>query len=104
VEPRRYLQAGAYAAAVFTFPGQLADPISFYETDLMSNYSEAVILEGDNRVVANLADPRDAGRKKAVGRVRRTIRQRRMAPNPGHASTPTVVTCGHHSHTVASAG
>jgi hypothetical protein len=26
----------------------MADPISFYETDLMSNYSEAVILEGDN--------------------------------------------------------
>jgi hypothetical protein len=47
-EPGRYLQAGAYAAAVFSFPGQMADPISFYETDLMSNYSEAVILEGDN--------------------------------------------------------
>jgi hypothetical protein len=47
-EPGRYLQAGAYAAAGFTFPGQMADPISFYETDLMSNYSEAVILEGDN--------------------------------------------------------
>jgi len=45
---RRYLQAGAYAAAVFTFPGQMADPISFYETDLLSNYSEAAILEGDN--------------------------------------------------------
>jgi hypothetical protein len=34
-------------------------------------------------VVANLADPGDAGRKKAVGRVRRTIRQGRIAPNPG---------------------
>ncbi len=48
VELRRYLQAGAYAAAVYAFPGQVADPISFYETDLMLNYSKAVILEGDD--------------------------------------------------------
>jgi hypothetical protein len=34
-------------------------------------------------VVANLADPRDAGRKKALGRVRRTMRQGRIEPNPG---------------------
>ncbi len=47
-ELRRYLQAGADAVAVFAVPGQMADPISCYETDLMSNYSEAVILEGDN--------------------------------------------------------
>jgi hypothetical protein len=47
-ELRRYLQAGAYAASVFAFPGQVADAISFYETDLMLNYSEVVILEGDN--------------------------------------------------------
>jgi len=46
-ELRRYLQAAAYAAAVYAFPGQVADPISFYETDLMLNYSKAVILEGD---------------------------------------------------------
>ncbi len=47
-ELRRYLQAGAYAAAVFAFAGQVADPTSFYETDLMLNYSKAVILEGDD--------------------------------------------------------
>jgi hypothetical protein len=45
---RRYLQAGAEAVVVFAFPGQMVDPNSFYETDLMSNYSKAVILEGDN--------------------------------------------------------
>lgn len=47
-ELRRYLGAGADAAAVFVFPGQAADPIAFYETELMMNYSEAVILEGDS--------------------------------------------------------
>jgi len=47
-ELQRYLGAGAYAAALFVFPGQAADPIVFYETDLMLNYSEAVILEGDD--------------------------------------------------------
>jgi hypothetical protein len=47
-ELRRYLGAGANAAAVFVFPGEAADPIAFYETELMMNYSEAVILEGDN--------------------------------------------------------
>jgi hypothetical protein len=47
-ELRRYLATGAHAAAVFVFPGQAASQIAFYETKLMMNYSEAVILEGDN--------------------------------------------------------
>jgi len=47
-ELRRYLAAGAEGAAVFAFPNQATDPIALYETELMMNYSEAVILEGDN--------------------------------------------------------
>jgi hypothetical protein len=45
---QRYRQAGAYAAAKFAFPRHDPDPIEFYETQLMLNYSRAVILEGDN--------------------------------------------------------
>jgi len=45
---QRYRQAGAYATATFAFPRHEAHPIEFYETQLMLNYSRAVILEGDN--------------------------------------------------------
>src|SRR6266568_134930 len=45
---KRYRQAGAYATAMFAFPRHDPDPIEFYETQLMLNYSRAVILEGDN--------------------------------------------------------
>src|SRR5690348_4120831 len=47
-ELQRYRQAGAWAATVFTFPRQDANPVDFYESRLMLEYSEAVILEGDN--------------------------------------------------------
>jgi len=47
-EMQRYRQAGAYATAMFAFPDHDPDPIQFYETQLMPNYSRAVILEGDN--------------------------------------------------------
>src|SRR6266542_5324488 len=47
-EMQRYRQAGAYATATFAFPRHDPDPIEFYETQLMLNYSRAVILEGDN--------------------------------------------------------
>jgi hypothetical protein len=45
---QRYRQAGAYATAMFAFSRHDPDPIEFYETQLMLNYSRAVILEGDN--------------------------------------------------------
>jgi hypothetical protein len=45
---QRYRQAGAYATAMFAFPRHDPDPIEFYETQLMLNYSRSVILEGDN--------------------------------------------------------
>jgi hypothetical protein len=50
-ELQRYRRAGASAAALFTFPSQKADPIGSFESDLMLNYSEGVILEGDNPAV-----------------------------------------------------
>ena len=47
-EMQRYRQAGAYANAMFAFPGHEHDLNEFYETQLMLNHSRAVILEGDN--------------------------------------------------------
>ena len=46
-ELRRYREAGAIEAAVFTFPGSDIDSDAFYMTDLMESYSQAVVLEGD---------------------------------------------------------
>lgn len=40
--------AGAWAAAVFTFSRDNANLVEFYESRLMLEYSQAVIVEGDN--------------------------------------------------------
>src|SRR6266508_1421327 len=47
-ELRRYRQAGAAGAAVFTFPGERSGTDDFFMTNLMMNYSQAVVLEGDD--------------------------------------------------------
>lgn len=47
-ELRRYRQAGATGAVVFTFPGHAVRSDDFFMTNLMMNYSHAVVLEGDN--------------------------------------------------------
>jgi hypothetical protein len=47
-ELRRYREAGAIAAAVLSFPGDADLSEDFFSTDLMMNYSEAVVLEGDS--------------------------------------------------------
>ena len=47
-ELRRYREAGATSAAVYTFPGQLSGIDDFFMTNLMMNYSQAVVLEGDS--------------------------------------------------------
>lgn len=44
----RYRQAGAAGIALFEFPKDDAGSDAFFMTDLMSNYSEAVIVEGAN--------------------------------------------------------
>jgi hypothetical protein len=46
-ELRRYRRAGATGAAVFTSPPNEASLDDFFETDLMQDYSEAVVVEGD---------------------------------------------------------
>ncbi len=47
-ELRRYRDAGACDAARFTFPNGCDAHDAFFESDLMGDYSEAAILEGDN--------------------------------------------------------
>ena len=47
-ELQRYRKAGAGGAAVFSFPGDDIDSDTFYTTDLMQDYSQAVVLEGDS--------------------------------------------------------
>jgi hypothetical protein len=47
-ELRRYRQAGAEGAAVFTFPGEQSSADDFFMTKLMANYSQAVVLEGES--------------------------------------------------------
>ncbi len=47
-ELRRYRQAGAAGAAVYTFPGGQSGTDDFFMTNLMMGYSQAVVLEGDS--------------------------------------------------------
>jgi hypothetical protein len=47
-ELRRYRQAGAAGTAVYTFPGRQSDTDDFFMTNLMMNYSQAVVLKGDS--------------------------------------------------------
>ena len=47
-ELRRYRQAGATGVAVYTFPGQQSGSDEFFMTNLMTDYSQAVVLEGES--------------------------------------------------------
>lgn len=47
-EIRRYREAGATGAALFTFPESASGSDAFFLTHLMEDYSKAVLLEGDN--------------------------------------------------------
>jgi len=49
-ELRRYREAGAIGAAMLTFPGDSDLSDDFFATDLLLNYSQAVVLEGDSPV------------------------------------------------------
>ena len=46
----RYKQAGAWDAALFAFPGKLIGSEAFFVSNLMMEYSTAVLLEGDDPV------------------------------------------------------
>lgn len=48
LELRRYLKAGASGVALFAFPKVGIDSDAFFMTDLMGDYSQGVVLEGDN--------------------------------------------------------
>lgn len=74
-ELRRYRQAGAADAAVFSFPSGDIGSEAFFVTDLMGDYSDAVVLEGDNPVSSVDLDvfvtpPLPAGKKLFVRRKR----------------------------------
>jgi len=47
LELRRYSEAGATGVALFTFPQDSIDSDAFFMTDLMADYSQGVVLEGD---------------------------------------------------------
>ena len=47
-ELRRYRQAGATAAALFQFPEADIGSDEFFMTHLMEDYSQGVVVEGDN--------------------------------------------------------
>jgi len=49
-ELRRYRQAGAIGVAVFAFPKTDIGSDAFFMSDLMQDYSQAVVLEGDNPI------------------------------------------------------
>jgi len=48
LELRRYSEAGATGVALFTFPQDGIDSDAFFMTDLMADYSQGVVIEGDN--------------------------------------------------------
>ena len=48
-ELQRYRDAGASGMALFRFPANDGNE-TFFETDLMADYSQAVVLEGDNPI------------------------------------------------------
>lgn len=81
-ELRRYREAGATSAAVYTFPGQLSGIDDFFMTNLMMNYSQAVVLEGDSPLghvdLRVFVAPAPAGTEQLF--VRRT---RRQSPDEG---------------------
>jgi hypothetical protein len=47
-ELRRYLDGGADGVALFTFPAAATSTDDFFMTDLMADYSRAVVVEGDS--------------------------------------------------------
>lgn len=49
-ELRRYRDAGAAGAAAFSFPSGDVGSEEFFMTDLLGDYSEAVLIEGDNPI------------------------------------------------------
>jgi hypothetical protein len=81
-ELRRYREAGASGAALFTFPENEIGSDAFFVTELMEDYSEAAILEGDSPIAgvdlaAFVAAPQPAGKTLLVRRKRDRAKEER---------------------------
>jgi hypothetical protein len=80
-ELRRYRDAGASGAALFAFPASDGHE-AFFETDFMTDYSQAVVIEGDNLLQfvdldVFVARPLPQGKTLLVRRKRNRAREER---------------------------
>jgi hypothetical protein len=80
VELRRYRQAGASDAVRYRFPASHADHEAFFSTELMDDFTDSVILEGDRPipyvdVSVFVADPLEAGEILLVRKTRDRARE-----------------------------
>lgn len=89
-ELQRYRKAGAIGAARFAFPESDVGSEAFFMTRLMENYSEAVVLEGDDPLGfvdlgVFVAPALPAGETLFVRRKRDRAREDRWAISDGYA-------------------
>jgi len=80
VELRRYREAGASDAVRYRFPASRADHEAFFSTELMDDFTDSVILEGDRPipyvdVSVFVADPLQAGETLLVRKTRDRARE-----------------------------
>ena len=81
-ELRRYRDAGASGAALFVFPESDIGSDAFFMTELMADYSQGVVLEGNNPLgyvdlAVFVAPPPAAGERLFVRRTRDRAREQR---------------------------
>lgn len=81
-ELRRYRGAGATGTALFVFPESDIGGDVFFTTDVMADYSEGVLLEGDNPIsfvdlVVYIATPLTVGERLFVRRTSSRVREQR---------------------------
>ena len=82
-ELQRYREAGASGAALFVFPQGDTSSDAFFMTELMQDYSQGVVLEGNNPLVyvdlaVFVAPPPAAGEKLFVRRKRDMAREKAL--------------------------
>ena len=80
VELRRYREAGADDAVRYRFPASHAEDEAFFLTDLMEDYSDSVILEGDTPMPhvdlsVFVAEPSQEGAALLVRKIRDRARE-----------------------------
>jgi hypothetical protein len=88
-ELRRYRQAGASGAALFAFPANEVGSDAFFVTRLMTDYSQGVVLEGDDPLgFVDLSGARETGPPSGA---RHGGLRPRNRPNAGRSRTATSV-------------